>query len=579
MVRVFRTALPEFCGLREFEWIGYPELRADMVQNLLGSHPRLTSLGSIGFHFDACGISAFKTLKKLTLRAEDDDGYADWSEITTVLNNNASTLKHLILGAYLHRQHSWDATFLSPTIHNLTHLDLVDTRISHTVLSRIAHAAGGVGGRLESLTLHGILEEPGKAAVIFGSDEVINGEHTFLPRLKSFRFLLVGQPQVITPPPPATQPPLPPTQQPYYNPYPPHQPPPPSSQTPPQQPYPHPQEHYDPTILHLYQTITRFLRGRTKLRKLDLGSCPWDLVSPILPGLTGLRVLGVRIGCLARGCATTSLGGGNMGGVDLGGCTSEMDVLVKSLPSEMGALRIEVGVSELPLVRCLSSCFCLNLANRAANSIFTLHSSRNSLPSLSSTFNYTHHNLRTIHPYRLRHLACSNTSPTIPNCTHIRSITRIIRDPHNSHNSHNNNLRITRSPLIRRRAINNLQLPVLVLEVADPNPARQRDETAPGLEQEQLGRRMGIMMLKVMKLTLLAVQVVKLVHHKLKELLQEGLHPRYLFNHRCHLHHPSSLSPHITITSNQRSFHNHTRTSMALFHRINTSLHLYLLSH
>ncbi|KAF5347337.1 hypothetical protein D9756_009951 [Leucocoprinus leucothites] len=361
MLRVFKTALPEFCALREFEWIGYPELRQDMVQFLLSVNPKLSSLGSIGFHFDACGISAFRSLKKLTLRAEDDDGYADWSEITTVLNNNASTLKHLTLGAYLLRQHSWDATFSSPTIHNLTHLDLVDTRISHTVLSRIAHAAGGVNSRLESLTLHGVLEEPGKAAVVFGSDEVIGGEHTFLPRLKAFRFLLVGQPQVITPPPPNTQPAPSPSSAPpqgpgpYYHPYsspaappPPHHPAPPPSHPHPQ-PQPHPQDHYDPTILQLYSTIIHFLRGRTQLRKLDLGNCPWDLVAPILPGLKGLRTVGVRIGCLSLGCGATQglVGGG--GGMDLGGCMSELDVLVKNLPREVGALRVEVGVSELPL--------------------------------------------------------------------------------------------------------------------------------------------------------------------------------------------------------------------------------------
>jgi hypothetical protein len=365
MLRVFKTALPEFCALREFEWIGYPELRQDMVQFLLAHNSRLVSLGSIGFHFDAEGVSAFRSLRKLTLRAEDDDGYADWSEITTVLNNNDKTLKHLTLGAYLLRQHSWDATFSSPTIHNLTHLDLVDTRISHTVLSRIAHAAGGVGSKLESLTLHGILEEPGKAAVVFGSDEVIDGEHTFLPRLKAFRFLLVGQPQVVTPPP--TQPPIsssapPLPSQPYYHPYPPHpnappQPPSQPSQPPVQQP--HPQDHYDPTILHLYSTITHFLRGRTKLRRLDLGNCPWDLVAPILPGLRGLRTVGVRIGCLSRGCGSAYGGSGSGGGaghttapdgVDISGCMSELDVLVKSLPREVGALRIEVGISELPLV-------------------------------------------------------------------------------------------------------------------------------------------------------------------------------------------------------------------------------------
>lgn len=354
MLRVFKTALPEFGALREFEWIGYPELRQDMVQFLLSVCPKLDSLGSVGFHFDACGISSFRSLKKLTLRAEDDDGYADWSEITTVLDNNSKTLKHLTLGAYLLRQHSWDATFSSPTIHNLTHLDLVDTRISHTVLSRIAHAASGVNSRLESLTLHGILEEPGKAAVVFGSDEVINGEHTFLPRLKAFRFLLVGQPQVIA----AAQPPISdpaPPQQPHYHqtdPYlitsapPPHAHPEQSPHTPHQ---PHPQDYYDPTILHLYATITHFLRNRIKLRRLDMGNCPWDLVAPLLPGLKGLRTIGVRIGCLSRGCGTRGATERD-GGVDLSDCMSELDVLVQSLPREVGALRVEVGVSQLPLV-------------------------------------------------------------------------------------------------------------------------------------------------------------------------------------------------------------------------------------
>jgi len=322
MLRVFKTALPEFCALREFEWIGYPELRQDMVQFLLLVYPKLDSLGSVGFHFDACGISSFKTLKKLTLRAEDDDGYADWSEITTVLDNNSKTLKHLTLGAYLLRQHSWDATFSSPTIHNLTHLDLVDTRISHVVLSRIAHVAGGMNSRLESLTLHGVFEEPGKAAVVFGSDEVIDGEHTFLPRLKAFRFLLVGQPSGITP----TQPPVSDSVMPS------------SSHL--NQPHAS-QDHYDPTILQLYATVAHFLRDRTRLRRLDLGNCPWDLVAPLLPGLKGLRTIGVRIGCLSRGCG---------GGVAEEGYVSELDVLVKSLPSALGALRVEVGVSQLPLV-------------------------------------------------------------------------------------------------------------------------------------------------------------------------------------------------------------------------------------
>jgi hypothetical protein len=44
---IFRTALPEFRALEEFEWIGYPELRADTVQALLQSHPNLVKLGLV----------------------------------------------------------------------------------------------------------------------------------------------------------------------------------------------------------------------------------------------------------------------------------------------------------------------------------------------------------------------------------------------------------------------------------------------------------------------------------------------------------------------------------------------------
>ncbi|KAI5122658.1 hypothetical protein M0805_007919 [Coniferiporia weirii] len=238
MLRLFREALPFFTALTEFEWIGYPELRDENVKAVLESHPKLQSLGLIGWHFDAEGVSAFRNLRKFTLRAEDDDGWADMGEVRNVLDNNESSLRHLCLGAYLKRDHSWDRAFESVSIKNLTHLDLVDTRISHIVLSRIAHAHS-----LQSLTLHGTFEEPGSASVVFGSDHVIDGQHTFLPHLEAFRFVLVG----------------------------------------------HDDDHV------LFQSVVQFLRQRPKLRRLDLGNCPWDMVQGILPGLKGLRVLRVRI--------------------------------------------------------------------------------------------------------------------------------------------------------------------------------------------------------------------------------------------------------------------------------------------
>ncbi|KAG7441240.1 uncharacterized protein BT62DRAFT_908730 [Guyanagaster necrorhizus] len=271
MTRALRTALPKFTMLGDFEWIGYPEMRADVVQNVLASHSRIQSIGLIGWHFDAVGVSAFKNLHKFTLRAEDDDGFADMGEVRKVLDENEETLKHLILGAYLARTHSWDSTFQSVTIKNLTHLDLVDTRISHVVLARIAHAHN-----LQSLTLHGTFEEPTSASVVFASDHILEGKHTFLPHLEAFRFVLVGHDDELT----------------------------------------------------LYQSVTQFLRKRTGLRKLDLGSCPWDLVLAVLPELTGLRVLGVRIANLNE---------------------TAVQALVRSIPPYMHAIRLSTVVSDKSL--------------------------------------------------------------------------------------------------------------------------------------------------------------------------------------------------------------------------------------
>ncbi|KAJ2984542.1 hypothetical protein NUW54_g10470 [Trametes sanguinea] len=131
-------------------------------------------------------------------------------------------------------------------------LELVDTRISHVVLARIAHAH-----RLESLTLHGTFEEPCSASVVFGSDHVIDGVHTFLPHLEEFRFIM-----------------------------------------------------------------------RPKLRRLDLGCCPWDLVHSVLPDLTNLRALRVRIANLND---------------------ASLRALLDVIPKAMVAIHLETAVSAKPL--------------------------------------------------------------------------------------------------------------------------------------------------------------------------------------------------------------------------------------
>ena len=206
-----------------------------------------------------------------------------------MLDKNNKTLTHLTLGAYLARAHSWDSAFGSPTIQNLTHLELVDTRISHVILARIAHAHN-----LISLTLHGTLDAPTEAAAIFGANHLppdpdagwegasasMTGAqmHVLLPYLEAFRFTLVGH----------------------------------------------------DNDLSLFGAVVHFLRARPRMRRLDLGACPWELVRGLLPELPGLRALRVRIESL------TSLA---------------VDALVRGLPREMQAIHLACASSDRLMVR------------------------------------------------------------------------------------------------------------------------------------------------------------------------------------------------------------------------------------
>jgi len=123
----------------------------------------------------------------------------------------------------------------------------------------------------KSLTLHGTFEEPSSASVVFNSDQVIDGKHTFLLHLETFRSLLVG--------------------------------------------------HENDT--GLYQSVTQFLRKREKLRRLDLGDCPWELVD-----LPRLRVLRVRIANLTQ---------------------TALSSLVNAIPEEMVAVNLSTVIVEKPL--------------------------------------------------------------------------------------------------------------------------------------------------------------------------------------------------------------------------------------
>ncbi|KAG6906229.1 hypothetical protein DXG01_015061 [Tephrocybe rancida] len=121
--------------------------------------------------------------------------------------------------------------------------------------------------------LHGTFEEPGSTAVVFSSDQVIDNEYTFLPHLEAFRFLLVGHDSEFA----------------------------------------------------MYLNVMQFLHRCKRLRRLDLGTCPWDLVLQLLPELSGLRALGVRIVNLTL---------------------AMLDSLVMAVPQEMAAINVGMLVSD-----------------------------------------------------------------------------------------------------------------------------------------------------------------------------------------------------------------------------------------
>ena len=88
--------------------------------------------------------------------------------------------------------------------------------------------------------------------------------------------------------------------------------------------------------LALFNSVVQFLRARPRLRRLDLGTCPWELVRELIPELTGLRVLRVRIASLTN---------------------RSVDALVRGLPQEMQAIHVACSVSDHLMVRSLHSAF------------------------------------------------------------------------------------------------------------------------------------------------------------------------------------------------------------------------------
>jgi hypothetical protein len=224
-----------------------------------------------GEHFAALAAStAFHNLRKFTFRREDDDGEADLNGVRLVLDGNEKTLQHFVVN-YL--DESLDLAFESVTINNLANLDLFGGHVSDFALKRIADARN-----LRSLTLHGSFSQL-CVSQIFEDDRIVDGVHTCLPRLESFGFVME-------------------------------------------------EEDHD-----LYHPVIDFLRGRAKLRRLDLGSCPWDMIRDILPDLKSLRAVTVCINELSK---------------------VRIKALVEALPTQLVAIRLLADFSDGLLVYILS---------------------------------------------------------------------------------------------------------------------------------------------------------------------------------------------------------------------------------
>ena len=73
------------------------------------------------------------------------------------------------------------------TIKNLTHLNLVNTNISHFLLTQIVHAHN-----LQSLTLHRLVDPRSASQPSLCLPKIVDGRHTLLPHLEAFKFVLVG---------------------------------------------------------------------------------------------------------------------------------------------------------------------------------------------------------------------------------------------------------------------------------------------------------------------------------------------------------------------------------------------------
>ena len=86
----------------------------------------------------------------------------------------------------------------------------------------------------------------------------------------------------------------------------------------------------------MYYSVVSFLKKREKLRRLDLGNCPWDIILEVLPTLRNLRVLAVNFNELSQ---------------------EEIEDFVKALPTQMVAIEISAD-SQIPLVCIFSFLSC-----------------------------------------------------------------------------------------------------------------------------------------------------------------------------------------------------------------------------
>ncbi len=219
-----------------------------------------------GWDFDEDTISAFHGLCKFGFHGNEADNYE--SELDEI--RAVLDVNESTLRHLILDDCEYSEDSLDTVFESVTINNLTHLDLSSTmIISNFVFGRISKAKNLQSLTLCGSFEEPGYASQMFAARDIC------LPHLESFRLDTEADED-------------------------------------------------------LFYSVISFLEKCEKLRRLDLCTCPWDVVQEVLPNLKNLRVLAVDMGEVSQ---------------------EQIEYLVNALPTQMIALKLSANKSDIPLVR------------------------------------------------------------------------------------------------------------------------------------------------------------------------------------------------------------------------------------